>query len=488
MTMPAVRPDLSRAADIAAAFRAEVDDGRHLDLLDVDPSTILHQRSRFGVHTLCMPNSSLTAEQSAALVRFRIGNYVRVGFVDVDRLAPMLEGGSPLGVSAPDDIHIVSMSAQGQILCTAILRTIACSDDTVRLRDLNRPLFPVELVHGHNVFNGLRVLSDLPVVRIRELGGFVKTKLVDAPQLTIRATIEVGIGLMRVLAAVPMTLQVDALVGDLDPAVAKANLEYFGIRIVVLSSNSHQAPSGSFLGPRYADHDVHPFAMLTRDSMLSLARLEEIDRGLDLPDAEALMELLRLRETLDLSDWSTLTPEGRAGLLRAPQDGDASDDIAEAARQLRDHIPLLQLLTDEQITTLALSVEEVVFGPDEKVIRQGEVDDSMFMVKSGEAVVLVDDGATGARMVGEFGPGDCFGELAVLLGEPRTATVLARTELTLWRLSGHNFRTYREQAPAVDRQFSRTAIRRVFGRLEGAEGRTPGPTGATGPTTTTGPA
>ncbi len=182
----------------------------------------LHRRHRHGVHTFCVPDSSLTRQQSADLLAFRIGNYVRVGFVDPQLLAGMLETGTPLGVTGPEDLHIVSMSEDGKILCTAILRSLDGPDDTVRLRDTDRPYFPVEKVHGVGIFNGLRVLSDLPVVRIRELGGFVKTQYPEAPQLTVRATMEVGVALMRTLASTPMTLHVDALIGDLDPSVAKA--------------------------------------------------------------------------------------------------------------------------------------------------------------------------------------------------------------------------------------------------------------------------
>jgi hypothetical protein len=323
------------------------------------------------------------------------------------------------------------------------------------------------MVHGHGVFNGLRVLSDLPVVRIRELGGFVKTKFPQAPQLTIRATMEVGIALMRTLASTPMTLHVDALIGDLDPSVAKANLEYFGGRLVVLSTSSHQAPTGSYLGPRYAEHDVHPFAMLIRDSMLNLDRLDQIDRSLDLADAKAIRELVRLRDVLELRDWSTLTPEGRAGLLRAPSTGrpaELGDEISAFANRLRDQVPLLQQLTDSQITALATSVEERVIAAGETVIQQGETDDAMYMISSGSARVLLDEGSGPTRTVGAFGPGDCFGEVAALLGRPRTATVVADTELTLWQLSGHNYRKHLEQSPAVERELSRTAMLRMLGR------------------------
>jgi hypothetical protein len=480
MTTQGTRPELSRTAGhapgntartpestaaIVSAFQAEADGSRHLDLLEADPAPTWHRRHRHGVHTLCVPDSSLSREQSAAMLAFRIANYVRVGFIDTDRLADLLEAGAPLGVTGPGDVHIVALTEQGKILCTAILRTLDGPDDTIRLSDTDRPFFPVELVHGHGVFNGLRVLSDLPVARIRELGGFVKSKLPEAPQLTIRATMEVGVALMTTLATTPMTLHVDALIGDLDPAVAKANLEYFGGRLVVLSTSSHQAPPGSYLAPRYAEHDVHPFAMLIRDSMPNLDRLNEIDQGLDLPDAQALRELVRLRDVLELSDWSTLTPEGRAGLLRSPGGSEAGDEISAIAARLREAIPLLQQLTDTQLASLATSVEEVVMPAGATVIRQGETDDAMFMISSGEAVVLLDDGSPEARTVGEFGPGDCFGEVAALLGRPRTATVIARTELGLWRLSGQDYRKHLEQSP-VERELSRTAMRRVLGRAE----------------------
>jgi len=75
-----------------------------------------------------------------------------------------------------------------------------------------------------------------------------------------------------------------------------------------------------------------------------------------------------------------------------------------------------------------------LFAAGEPVVEQGALADSLYVVDSGELAVLVDDG-DGARVeVGTLSAGDAFGEMALLTGEPRTATVQARTEASLYRI------------------------------------------------------
>ena len=95
--------------------------------------------------------------------------------------------------------------------------------------------------------------------------------------------------------------------------------------------------------------------------------------------------------------------------------------------------------------------------------EQGDQGHHFYVIERGGVDVLRD-----GRSVSVLGPGDCFGEIAVLLGGRRTATVVARTQLRLWRITGAAYRHCLEPATAVDREVSRTAMRRVFGRLQEA--------------------
>jgi len=83
---------------------------------------------------------------------------------------------------------------------------------------------------------------------------------------------------------------------------------------------------------------------------------------------------------------------------------------------------------------LAASAALVTVGADEVVFSRGEAGDRFYAIEEGQAVVELGDGETRA-----LGPGDFFGEIALLRDVPRTATVRARSELRLYALERDDF-------------------------------------------------
>jgi cAMP-dependent protein kinase regulator len=75
------------------------------------------------------------------------------------------------------------------------------------------------------------------------------------------------------------------------------------------------------------------------------------------------------------------------------------------------------------------------------VIRQGDAGDNFYCVAYGEYdVSVVDSVIGGSTKVAEVANGGSFGELALMYGSPRAATVTARTDGGLWALDRHAFR------------------------------------------------
>jgi small-conductance mechanosensitive channel/CRP-like cAMP-binding protein len=100
---------------------------------------------------------------------------------------------------------------------------------------------------------------------------------------------------------------------------------------------------------------------------------------------------------------------------------------AVAANALREH-EIFRNFQTEHIDRLVRHSPVVLFAESEHVIDQGALGDSMFLVVRGRLEVQLARG-TQTQVVATFSPGDCFGEMSLLTGEPRTATVVALEEV-----------------------------------------------------------
>lgn len=113
---------------------------------------------------------------------------------------------------------------------------------------------------------------------------------------------------------------------------------------------------------------------------------------------------------------------------------DARARVPTEPYELLATLPMFAPLPRTLVERLAAAASEVVAQPQDAVVTQGAGGDRFYVIRSGRAAVEVD----GARR-GELGPGEFFGEIALLRDVPRTATVRALEPLELYALERDDF-------------------------------------------------
>ena len=110
-------------------------------------------------------------------------------------------------------------------------------------------------------------------------------------------------------------------------------------------------------------------------------------------------------------------------------------------------IPLFSACTDDELALISSGTTEIHAKSGDVLAREGTTGREFVVIVEGTAKVLVAD-----REVAVLGPGDFFGEIALLDNGPRTATVVAETDLVA-DVSGHQeFAALIEGAPTLARK------------------------------------
>jgi CRP/FNR family cyclic AMP-dependent transcriptional regulator len=130
-------------------------------------------------------------------------------------------------------------------------------------------------------------------------------------------------------------------------------------------------------------------------------------------------------------------------------------DQQGAMDQIRS-VPLFSEFGDKELQRVAAIVKEVEFPAGKEIAKQGESGIGFHMIVEGEASVSV-DGASHASL----GPGSYFGEMSLLDGGPRSATVAAASDLKTISITSWDFNAVLDQYPELARKLLVELCRRL---------------------------
>jgi CRP/FNR family cyclic AMP-dependent transcriptional regulator len=119
-------------------------------------------------------------------------------------------------------------------------------------------------------------------------------------------------------------------------------------------------------------------------------------------------------------------------------------------------VPLFGELSKRDLRALIRKGRELEFAEGRSIVREGSKGSDFYLILSGDATV-----SRGGRKLARLGAGDFFGEVALLDGGPRSATIVADTPVLTFRLSRPDFLELVARESSISRKILEEAGRRV---------------------------
>jgi CPA2 family monovalent cation:H+ antiporter-2 len=188
--------------------------------------------------------------------------------------------------------------------------------------------------------------------------------------------------------------------------------------------------------------------------------------------AQWLIDAVRARPTLDASleaarNAPRLRLEAELEIARVRAEEKAAAHRTLSPQQLVERFPMFSHLTPEQREVVILHFQPAAAQPGERVIRKGDAADAAYFISSGAVEVRV------AKRRIRLDAGSVFGEMALISGQPRSATVTALDYCSFLKLTRSDFNEILRRYPdirgeIVEMARERDAMNRVTGEERGA--------------------
>jgi putative ABC transport system ATP-binding protein len=171
-------------------------------------------------------------------------------------------------------------------------------------------------------------------------------------------------------------------------------------------------------------------------------------KGMTVDNGSAVLMVTHDHRIIELADRLVHMVDGRI----------VSDVVLSDALRICEFlkgVDTFKSLTPAELTNIAEKVTRRHYEPGEVVIRQGDEGDELFLISEGEVEVDRE-----GHEVARLGPSEFFGELALISGEPRNATVVATAPLDTYVLGKNEFRAAVEQSASFREQLRRVYFQR----------------------------
>jgi signal transduction histidine kinase len=122
---------------------------------------------------------------------------------------------------------------------------------------------------------------------------------------------------------------------------------------------------------------------------------------------------------------------------------------------------LFSRLTAEELKALRSAVNERAFVTDQEIFKEGDTGDGMYVLKDGLVEISVRAGRVGRHVFTHIGPGEIFGEMAVVEDKPRSASATARKESQVYFIPRDRMLSLMELSPALTLELLREVSHRL---------------------------
>jgi hypothetical protein len=193
--------------------------------------------------------------------------------------------------------------------------------------------------------------------------------------------------------------------------------------------------------------------------------IEGFERGIeaaleagDLPAAVAAHQKLRIWKPQDAALHERIARAIAAARDRSELRADSTPRLSS--------VPLFSGISREELTTLLTMIKSLRVACDQAVVREGEPGDSLYLVVEGMLRVTTRGDSGEEIRLADLGPGDFFGEVSLLTGRPRTATVTAASDAELLELDRDTVDRLRHRHAQIEDSLSEFHRRRAEHTIE----------------------